>query len=73
VEFKEAFYHSPWSNYGTAVPGTFKLLPAAAHAKMLETDYRRMQAEMFFGPSRSWAEVLARLAALEQEINQPKA
>ena len=72
VEFKEAFYRNSWSNYGAAVPGTFKLLPSAAHAAMLETDYRRMQAEMFFGPSAPWAEVLARLTALEHEINRPK-
>jgi hypothetical protein len=69
VEFKEHFYHSSWTNYATAVPGTFKLLPAAAHAAALETDYRRMQ-EMYFGPSLTWAEVIEGLGKLEEEINR---
>ncbi len=51
VPFKEAFFHNSWSSYGTAVPGTFMLLPAAAHAEALEKDYQHMQREMFLGPS----------------------
>jgi Nucleotidyl transferase AbiEii toxin, Type IV TA system len=71
VEFKEAFYRSAWTNFPTAVPGSFKLLPANAHAATLETDYRRMQREMYFGPSLDWPAVVARLRKLEDEINGP--
>jgi hypothetical protein len=70
VAFKEAFFSSSWMSFATAVPGTFKLLPADAHAQTLEADYRRMQREMYLGPSQDWAEVLARLRLLNDEINR---
>jgi len=69
VAFKEAFFHTSLSYYDTAVPGTFSLLPAAAHADALEKDYRHMQREMYFGPSSDWVSILKRLRELEDEIN----
>lgn len=71
VAFKEAFYPSKTSSYATAVPGTFKLLPAAAHAEHLEADYHKMR-QMFFGPPLTWAEIIARLTRLEAQINGVK-
>jgi hypothetical protein len=70
VAFKEAFYANTWSNYDTAIPGAFKLLPADAHLETLKNDYRRMQGEMYFGPSADWDEVIARLRALQAEIDR---
>jgi hypothetical protein len=70
VAFKDAFYHSSWSSYETAVPGTFMLLPAAAHADALERDYRHMQREMYLGPSIDWAEVLEKLRGLKAAIDR---
>ncbi len=70
VAFKEAFFYNSYSSYGTAVPGTFMLLPAAAHAEALERDYLRMQREMYFGPSIAWSEVLEKLGALKVAIDQ---
>jgi len=68
VSFKEAFYPSRTASYATAKPGSFKLLPAAYHAKFLEADYRKMR-PMFFGTPLTWAEVIARLTQLEAQIN----
>jgi hypothetical protein len=70
VDFKETFYSNSWSNYATAISGTFKLLPAEAHVETLRNDYKRMQGEMYFGPSADWDEVIARLRALQVEINR---
>ena len=71
VDFKEAFYRNAWTSFTTAVPGTFRLLPAPAHVATLETDYRRTQREMYFGPSFEWAAMIAKLRELEGQINRP--
>ena len=70
VAFKDAFYHNSWSSYDTAVPGTFMLLPAAAHMDALERDYRHMQREMYLGPSIEWAAILEKLRVLNAAIDQ---
>lgn len=71
VAFKEAFYRNSWTNFATAVPGTFKLLPAPDHLDTLENDYRRMRREMYYGPSLEWAQILERLRTLKDEIDRP--
>jgi hypothetical protein len=71
VNFKEAFFRNSWSNYDSAKPGTFKLLPAPAHAPALEADYGRMQREMYFGTPMAWSDVILRLRELESQINTP--
>ena len=73
VAFKEVFFSNSYSNYDSAVPGTFMVLPAAAHAEALERDYRYMQREMYLGPSIEWTEVLDKLRALKDAINLSKA
>jgi hypothetical protein len=70
VAFKEAFYRSSSTNFAAAVPGSFKLLPAPDHVKTLESDYRRMRREMYYGPSLEWAEILERLRTLKSEIDR---
>jgi hypothetical protein len=70
VAFKEAFYRNSWTDFETAVPGTFKLLPAAEHAGVLENDYQRMRREMYYGSSLAWSEILERLRALKDEIDR---
>jgi|CZKI01.1.fsa_nt_gi hypothetical protein len=69
VAFKEAFYRNSWTNFATAIPGTFNLLPAPDHLGALEGDYQRMRREMYYGPSLEWAEILRRLGTLKDEIN----
>ena len=70
VAFKEAFYRNSWTNFATAIPGTFKLLPAPDHVGTLERDYERMRREMYYGPSLEWAEILEKLHILKSEIDR---
>jgi hypothetical protein len=70
VAFKEAFYRNSWTNFATAIPGTFKLLPAPDHVGTLERDYERMRREMYYGPSLEWAEILGKLHILKSEIDR---
>jgi hypothetical protein len=69
VAFKEAFYRNSWTNFATAIPGTFNLLPAPDHLIALEGDYQRIRMEMCYGPSLEWAEILERLGTLKDEID----
>jgi len=68
VKFKQRFYPSAWARYDLAKPGTFKLIPNAAHLIDLEKDYRSM-AVMIFGEIPAFGLILDTLSALEKEIN----
>jgi hypothetical protein len=68
VEHKQVFFASTWARYKTAVPGSFRLVPGEARLDALAQDYRDMR-EMFFGEPMSWEKIVARLRALEAEIN----
>ena len=68
VKFKQRFYPSAWARYDLAKPGTFKLIPNAAHLIDLEKDYRTM-AVMIFGEIPAFGLILDTLSALEKEIN----
>ncbi len=70
VAFKQRFYPRHWARYDLAVPGTLRLLPGEHALKALEADYRAM-ANMIFGPTPRFAEIVAQLRALEDEINEP--
>lgn len=70
VAHKQVFFASTWASYETAVPGSFRLVPAEARLQMLAQDYRDMR-EMFFGEPLPWEEIVARLRALEKSINGP--
>jgi hypothetical protein len=68
VAFKQRFYPRGWARYDLAVPGTLRLVPDAHVLKALEADYRAM-AHMIFGATPSFDDIVARLRALEAEIN----
>lgn len=68
VAFKERFYPRSWARYDLAIRGTLRLLPGGEMLKALEADYRAM-ADMIFGRVPDFADIVARLAALEAEIN----
>jgi len=68
VAFKQRFYPRAWARYDLAVRGTLRLLPADGTLKALEDDYRAM-AHMIFGVRPDFADIAARLRALEAEIN----
>ncbi len=68
VIFKDKFYHSAWSKYETAEPGSLRLSPSGYHAAELARDYESMK-PMLFGTIPSFDEILSGLASLEKEIN----
>jgi hypothetical protein len=68
VAFKQRFYPRNWARYDLAVPGTLRLVPGERTLKALETDYRGM-ASMIFGSTPGFADIVAQLRALEDEIN----
>lgn len=69
VEHKKRFYPRAWARYDLAKPGTMRVLPPTHGRGKLEADYRAMR-EMIFGEYPSFADVLATLADLENEINR---
>lgn len=70
VEHKQVFFAASWAKYETAVPGTFLLIPPDERLAKIAADYREMQI-MYFGEPRPWAEIVARLQALQVVINAP--
>lgn len=66
---KSVFFGSGWAKYDEARPGSLKLSPNAARIADLRKDYREMAPMMFDDPPLSFDKILARLAALEQQIN----
>jgi hypothetical protein len=68
TRFKGLFFTSSWSDYASAVPGSFRLIPPAARRFEIETDYTKMQ-EFFTQSPPSFAELWSRLEAVERRIN----
>jgi hypothetical protein len=69
VVFKDKFYHSAWSRYEEAKPGSLRLLPPEHHLQELKKDYHNMQ-PMLFGTIPIFEDIMAGLAALEKDINE---
>ena len=69
VSFKDKFYHSPWSRYDLAKPGTIRLTPPEYNIPVLKNDYEKMRS-MLYGDIPTFEEILSGIAALEKEINQ---
>lgn len=69
VAFKQRFYPRNWARYDLAAMGSLRLVPGEQTLKVLEADYRAMS-NMIFGPVPSFADIVARLHALETEINR---
>ncbi len=71
VAFEQRFYPSAWARYDLAVPGSFRLLPAAqAQTEALDQDYADMEV-MLFGTPPEFRSIIAELKSLEEEINAP--
>ena len=70
VEFKDRFYPAGTAHYDSAKPGSLRLVPPVACVKPLCDDYEHMK-NMIFGPKPEFDEILASMAQLEKEINQP--
>lgn len=65
---KDAFFHTGWSRYDEARPGSFRLVPGGLLLDALRTDYAQMQ-PMFFGPAPSFDELVDALRSLEARID----
>lgn len=68
IVFKDSHFPSSWANYGTAVPGTLRIVPHQELEKILREDFKHMK-EMIWGESITFEEVLDRLKRLEERIN----
>ena len=69
VEHKRLYFHSSWSHYDTASPGSLRLAPPAHRLSELRTDYQEMQ-EMFTRPPQPFDELMTQLRNIENEINR---
>lgn len=69
AKHKSIFFRSSWSNYGTARPGTLRLMPNAARIKDLRTDYREMAPMMFDEQPTDFDDILARIEKFEKATN----
>lgn len=43
TRFKNVFFKSSWSDYASAKPGSFRLVPPGARRAEVETDYGKME------------------------------
>jgi hypothetical protein len=68
TRFKSLFFLSSLSDYASAQPGTFRLLPPDVRRSEVEADYARMQ-DFFTAPPPSFADLWERLRAAEARIN----
>ena len=65
---KSIFFECAWARYEEARPGSIHLLPSGEQVGHLRRDYQGM-AEMFFGESPPFDEILAGLEQVEKRIN----
>ena len=63
------FFNSPDLGLDRADPGTFSLIPADEMVEDLRRDYSRM-AGMIIGDPPEFNDVIASIAALEEELNR---
>lgn len=68
VQFKQRFYARGWARYDLAKPGSMRLVPDGHVQKSVEKDYVAM-ANMIFGDIPAYADIMAGLQSLEDEIN----
>lgn len=69
VENKSTYFPSAWASYDTANIGELKLIPSSKAIKILEEDYKRMEA-MFFEEPPTFAEMINEISELEARLNR---
>ena len=69
VRFKGRFFLSSWSDYASAKPGSFHLVPPGYRLREIEQDYAKM-ADMFIIEPPKLPDLLGRLRAAEERINR---
>lgn len=68
VQHKSRFFATGWTNYASAKPGSFRLVPPPQRQTALAQDYAKMD-PMFLTPPPAFDTVLAQLAAAERTLN----
>jgi hypothetical protein len=67
---KETFYRSSFSHYGRCIAGDLRLIPDASLLEALRQDYQAMlAAQMFYGATIEFGNIVERLQRLQVEIN----
>jgi hypothetical protein len=69
AEHKTQFFPAAWARYDLARPGSLRLVPHEALAKMLAQDYQGMK-EMIFGEQPPFTSIIERIAEIEARINE---
>ena len=69
AEHRELFFRFSWVDYTTHKPGTFRLVPPAAHRANWKSDYQAMLGPMFFGDTPTFDEMMAAAAEFEKTFN----
>ena len=69
IRHKSRFFASSWASYGTAVPGTFHLMPAKHRYESLAKDLEVMR-PMFLSEAPTFAVLLKQLEEAEDGLNQ---
>jgi len=64
------FFDRPDYDLGSAVAGTFAIMPVGAMADALSHDYANTMA-MIFGTAPEFEKILASVRQIEEFINQP--
>ncbi len=68
ARFKSLFFMSSWSDYASAKPGSFRLVPPEARRAEVAADYGKMQ-DFFMVRPPPFDELWERLRAVEARIN----
>lgn len=66
---KSRFFSTGWASYGTAAPGTLRLVPPASRIQGLTTDYAAMR-QMFLGEPLPFEQILETLSEAEDALNK---
>ena len=66
---KSRYFASAWASYGTAQPGSFKLLPPDYRQSAIAQDYEKMR-PMFLDEPIAFVDLMKQLAVAENAINQ---
>ena len=70
LRIKETFYRSKFSHYDRCTTGGLRLIPDAQLLEVLRQDYQAMlAAQMFYGDTVKFEEIVERLRILEAAIN----
>ena len=69
IRHKSRFFASSWANYGTAVPGTFHLVPAEHRHEELARDLEAMR-PMFLSEAPTFRQLFVKLSEAEKGLNQ---